>query len=55
MIAITVLTLEPEATQRLVSHSASEDTVCRTFERFTAFGLTLLAGVAALLAVLLTG
>jgi len=55
MIAITVLSLAPEAVQRLVAHTASEDTVCRRFERITACGLTLVAGAAALLAVLLGG
>jgi hypothetical protein len=55
MIAITVLSLAPEAVQRLVAHTAREDTVGRSFERITALGLTLVAGTAALLAALLGG
>ena len=55
MIAITVLTLDPEAVERLVGHRARDDTVCRSFESLAACGLTLLAGSAALLAVLLAG
>jgi hypothetical protein len=55
MISITVLSLAPEAVQRLVAHDASEDTMCRPLESLTACGLTLIAGSAALLMVLLAG
>jgi hypothetical protein len=55
MISITVLSLEPEAVERLVAHRARDDTVCGALESLAACGLTLVAGSAALLVVLLAG
>jgi hypothetical protein len=55
MISITVLSLAPEAVERLVGHTAREDTVCSAFASLTACGLGLIAGSAALLIVLLAG
>jgi hypothetical protein len=55
MISITVLSLAPEAVQRLVAHTAREDTMCRPLERLTACGFTIAASFAALLVVVLLG
>jgi hypothetical protein len=53
MISITVLSLAPEAVQRLVEHTAREDMSCRPLASAAACGLGIAAGAAALLAVFL--
>jgi hypothetical protein len=55
MISITVLSLAPEAVERLVAHTARQDTVCGAVASLAACGLGLIAGSAALLVVLLAG